>query len=72
MKDDVLAAALKAAVPWIDLEDAQPGRDLWPVIAAGPARTGFAWSWVDVGLAAAGAGTLFLRPDLILVLLWYL
>ena len=72
MTHDELAAALRAAVPPANIEGARPGRDLWPLITAGPERRAAAWPWIDIGLAAAGAGALFLRSDLLFVLLWHL
>jgi hypothetical protein len=63
--DERLHQALRSAFP--PVMASAPSRDLWADVVRrshGPAR----WSWLDAGLAAAGATALLLFPDW----LWFL
>jgi hypothetical protein len=69
MTDDALAATLRAVIPPTDADAAVPRPDLWHRIVTGPDPVRH-WPWLDMGLAAAVAGALLLRPDLLFVLAW--
>jgi hypothetical protein len=66
---DRLERLLRAAFP--PPEARQPSRDLWPVILK---RTGQprAWSWLDLGMAAAVAAALLIFPDWLWLLAYHL
>lgn len=57
--DERLKNFLKAAMPPSALE--APARDLWPLVAR-DRSTRPAWSWLDIGLAAAAALALLIFP----------
>ena len=67
--EDRLGRLLRSALP--PMAEPGPTRDLWPlVVVRSQARP--AWSWVDVGLAAALAIALLAFPRLLLVLVYHL
>jgi len=60
MTDDDLIRLLRSQLR--PTADAEPSRDLWPVVVgrgAGQAR----WPWLDVGVAAAVVTVLLMFPD---------
>lgn len=63
-----LAELLRSAIA--PVAAASPRGDLWPRVVEGGRRR--RWSWLDIGLAAAAAGTLLFRPDLMLWLSYHL
>jgi hypothetical protein len=69
MTDDIqLASLLRSAMPPVGTH--RPRHDLWPRVMS-RARERRAWTWLDVGLAAAVAGSLFVWPDVLLVLAYH-
>jgi hypothetical protein len=67
--DERLEDLIRSVLP--PVAAVQPTRDLWPlVVRRGQALP--AWSWVDVGLAAALAIVLLVFPRLLLVLVYHL
>ena len=69
MTDERLGELLRAAMPPSAADDAP--RDLWPSLASRLDR-GPAWSFVDLGLAAAVAVTLLMFPEWLWVLAYHL
>ena len=69
MTDERLGELLRAAMPPSGTDDSL--RDLWPSLASRLDR-GPAWSFVDVGLAAAVAITLLMFPEWLWVLAYHL
>ena len=67
--DDQLLAALRAAVPPVAAQ--VPTLDLWPAVVE-RTRKRQTWSWLDFGLASAALLGLIVRPDLIVLLAYYL
>ena len=68
MTDDQLAALLRTAMP--PLGSRTPPRDLWPRLVR-RAHQRPRWTWLDIGLAAAVAGALFVWPESLLLLAYY-
>lgn len=69
MTDDTrILALLRSAVP--PVVTAEPPRDMWPRIVK-RSRDTARWSWLDVGLAAAVAIALLMRPDLLILLAYH-
>lgn len=64
----MLAELLRSAITPVTA--ARPRGDLWPRVVEGGRRR--RWSWFDIGLAAAAAGTLLFRPDLMVWLSYHL
>lgn len=60
MTEDRVRELLKSAMPPSTADE--PSRDLWPVVLRQGHRRP-AWSWVDLGLAAAAAIAVFSMPD---------
>ena len=69
MTDDTrILALLRSSVP--PVVPLEPSRDMWPRIVT-RSRDRKQWSWVDLGLAAAIAIALVMRPDLLLLLAYH-
>ena len=74
-EQDRTAALLRQALPPVESE-AEPARDLWPVVLrrlnrrAAPAHSH--WIWFDCALLAGLAGIAVVFPSAIPVLLYYL
>jgi hypothetical protein len=69
MTDDLqLAALLRTAMPPVGSRT--PARDLWPRLVR-RARQRRRWTWLDIGLAAAVAGALFVWPEALLLLAYH-
>jgi hypothetical protein len=67
-QDSHLHAALRSALPPVGTTG--PSRDLWPRLVA-RSQASRTWPWIDIGLAAAAAVTLLLRPDLFVLLAYH-
>jgi len=68
-EEERLARLLRSAFP--PTTALVPTRDLWPaVVDHSCARD--AWSWIDLGVAAAAALALVLFPNLLLLLAYHL
>jgi hypothetical protein len=67
--DDRLVHLLRTALPPAGL--ARPARDLWPRVANGM-ESRVRVSWVDLGLAAALAAALLMRPAWLWLLAYHL
>ena len=69
MTDDAqILALLRAAVP--PVVTVAPSPDIWLRVVE-RSRDRKQWSWVDLGLAAAIALALVMRPDLLLLLAYH-
>ena len=69
MIDDLqLAELLRTAMPPVGSRP--PARDLWPRLVS-RARQRTRWTWLDIGLAAAVAGALFVWPEALLLLAYH-
>lgn len=69
MTDDTkIVALLRSALP--PVVTAEPSPDMWPRIVK-RSRERQPWSWVDIGLAAAVALALVMRPDLLMLLAYH-
>ncbi len=66
---DRLERLLRSALPPVAAPE--PTRDLWPLLVR-RSQTRPAWSWLDLGLAAALAVALAFFPRLLLVLVYHL
>lgn len=69
MTDERFGKLLRAAMPPPAADN--PPRDLWPSLASRLER-GPAWSFVDLGLAAAVAATLLIFPEWLWILAYHL
>ncbi len=69
IEDDRLERLLQAALP--PLADAPSPPDLWPAVV-GRCERRFAWTWLDLGLAALVAAVLLLFPDWLWLLAYHL
>ena len=67
--DERIQDLIRSALPPVTA--ARPTRELWPLVVK-RGQTPPAWSWVDVGLAAALAVVLLVFPRLLLVLVYHL
>lgn len=68
-EDERLESLLREALP--ATTERAPSRDLWPLIVSrgrGPAR----WSWLDLGIAAAVAIALLMRPEWLWLMAYHL
>lgn len=68
-EEDRLERLLRSALP--PLTASGPSRDLWPLVVERN-QAASAWSWIDVGLAAALVLVLLAFPRLLLVLVYHL
>ena len=69
MTDDTrIVALLRSAVP--PAVTADPPPDMWLRVVK-RSQDSQHWSWVDIGLAAAVAIALVLRPDLLMLLAYH-
>lgn len=69
MTDDTrMVALLRSALP--PVVAAEPSPDMWPRIVK-RSQDSEQWSWVDIGLAAAVAIALVMRPDLLMLLAYH-
>ena len=70
MTDDTrIVHLLRSAVP--PIVTTEPSPDMWQRIVK-RSRDSQPWSWVDIGLAAAVAIALVMRPDLLMLLAYHL
>ncbi len=67
--DERLERLLRSALPPLGLPG--PSRDLWPLVVS-RCRSPLAWSWLDLGLAAAVTLVLLLSPKLLWLLAYHL
>jgi hypothetical protein len=68
-EEDRMAKRLREALPIT--ETSRPSRDLWPEIVSRAHRP-VRWSWLDLGIAAAVAILLWLRPEWLRALAYHL
>jgi hypothetical protein len=69
MDHEAIARLLRSAMP--PAPDSLPARDLWPAVA-GHSWASEAWSWIDLGVAAATALALALFPGFLWLLAYHL
>lgn len=65
-----LVGLLRSAVPPAAVRP--PSRDLWPLVERRFAGSSGAWTWIDLGIAAATAIVLLLFPEWLLPLVFHL